>query len=150
MSDARRPWWASDPDDGAVASGGDDPVTAHRAARRGPSGDPTSDEDADARDATAGSDRGDGAAEDDGAAGSSGRAHDHGACEVCPLCALLRTLDDSRPELVAHLSEAARHLLAAARVIMEPPAEPRDPSTPPTDDGATSTRQGPQRIDLDP
>ncbi|MFP4635862.1 MAG: hypothetical protein ACLFRD_08375 [Nitriliruptoraceae bacterium] len=164
MSEQPRPWWASDPDGRDIADEGDDPVAAHRAARRGSAGDAPNDavgeDDAHARGATPGQHRGDGA-EGDGVAGGSGPDHDHrdGACEVCPLCALMRALDDSRPELVAHLSEAARHLIAAARAVMEAPAERRGPSTPPTDDDATSTRQdkqstqgqqGPQRIDLDP
>lgn len=160
MSEQPRPWWASDPDGRDVAGEGDDPVAAHRAARRGSTGDARNgaegEDDAHARGATGGQHRGDGA--EGGVTGGAGPDHDHrdGACEVCPLCALMRALDDSRPELVAHLSEAARHLIAAARAVMEAPAERRSPSTPPTDDDATSTGQGeqsqrgPQRIDLDP
>lgn len=167
MSEASRPWWASDASDPEVdAPGGEDPVVAHRAARRGmvdpaaPGGDR--------------SDRGDGprAGDDDGAGDGPGEDHepgdggdpgDHHAtgsarehadeiCGVCPLCILARSIGDSRPELLGHLAEAARHLAAAVRMVVEPPFEGEDPSAAGEEHDTTSTsdRSGPRRIDLDP
>lgn len=49
--------------------------------------------------------------------------HDHTSdgqvCHVCPVCMALRALDESRPEVVAHLSEALRHVSLAARAFVE-------------------------------
>lgn len=61
----------------------------------------------------------------------------HDVCQVCPICAVLRTVDDVRPELVEHLSEAARHLTMAAKAFIDAQAAGYE------DDG------GLQRIDLD-
>jgi hypothetical protein len=120
-----RPWWASEAD--AAASDPVDPVDAHRAARRG--GFPTEDPAA----------WWDGQAPPEG--GPAGEAHDraradqpgHGpdVCGVCPLCAALRALGETRPQLVEHLTEAARHLAAAFRSVVDEPRpdeadEPRD------------------------
>jgi hypothetical protein len=161
MSDDRRPWWASatdgapaPSDDGEVST--DDPVTAHRAARRRattPNGAGAADEDP--FDGT-GDPGGPGAQGAQGAHGGSGAhggpaggderpprpagaapSHADAICGVCPICVLARTLGDTHPELLGHVTEAARHLAAAARAML-------DPSGPP-DHGP----EGVQRIDLD-
>lgn len=61
----------------------------------------------------------------------------HEVCQVCPICAVLRTVDDVRPELIAHLSEAARHLTMAAKAFIDAQAAGYE------DD------EGLRRIDLD-
>jgi hypothetical protein len=44
----------------------------------------------------------------------------HGeVCQICPLCALLRVVDDAHPEVVEHIAEAARHLSLAAKAIID-------------------------------
>jgi len=65
------------------------------------------------------------------------------------LCTLARTLEDTRPELLEHLTEAARHLASAVRSVLE---------TPPETAGEHARRPAPseqdpdglQHIDLDP
>lgn len=88
-AEASRPWWAT-PED-ADPGDGQDPVTAHRAARRGGVAD---DHPADASD------------------------HDPDVCGVCPWCAGLRLLSASHPEVVGHLTDAARHLTQAVRALV--------------------------------
>lgn len=69
--------------------------------------------------------------------------HRHGpdapreVCQVCPICAVLRTLEDVRPEMIEHLTEAARHLTLAAKAFVDAQAEGFDGD------------EGLQRIDLD-
>jgi hypothetical protein len=65
-------------------------------------------------------------AKDDPAAGETGRpageawSHPSGeVCQICPLCSLLRVVDEARPEIVEHLTEAARHLSLAAKAIVD-------------------------------
>ncbi|MGH3442239.1 MAG: hypothetical protein ACRDUY_09390 [Nitriliruptorales bacterium] len=63
------------------------------------------------------------AATGDGETGSarSGRL-DHDSTEVCaacPFCALLRAVEETRPELVVHLVEAARQLSLAAKALVD-------------------------------
>lgn len=123
----RDPWWASGTDG---LHQDEDPLDRHTAARRGETGP------------------GEGEPRDDGHAGewwheamaalsdaarvgreragrsrgSQGDGRDHAAgdvCHVCPVCVALRALDDSRPEVVAHLSEALRHVSLAARAFVE-------------------------------
>lgn len=115
MSD--RPWWASDgPGEGGGVGGadGDDP-------QRG--GDPGQQRHAH------------GDADDP--------PHRHRAdaptdvCQVCPICAMLRAVDDVRPELVEHLTEAARHLTLAAKAFVDAQAT------------GFEGDEGLQRIDLD-
>lgn len=107
------PWWAS----GAGAGGLDDedPLDAHRAGRGARHGHRH--------------DRHDRA------------GHEHGtsvdACQVCPVCAGIRILAEARPELVTHLSEAARHLTLAARAFLDAQAD------------VLRRDEGLQRIDLD-
>lgn len=141
MTAASRPWWAS-PDGpeggpGTDGSGADDPdpVEAFRASRRprergagahAPGGAGSAEETAGERPA------GERRAEDPGA------VHRPELCGVCPLCTLARSLEDTRPELLEHLTEAVRHLAAAARTFLEPPTGAPDGGT-----------QGVQHIDLD-
>lgn len=99
-----RPWWASDP---AQQSSTEDPVTAHRAARRGSSGDDPW------WDAV-------GAPPSDDPTARPG-PHTFEACGICPICAGLRALSETRPDLVHHLAEAARHVAAAVRAALEAP-----------------------------
>jgi hypothetical protein len=161
------PWWASDgPVDGGVDRSAD-PIERHRAARRGaidPAGltpdQAADDEVAHERDAhepvahepaghervahePAGHERvaHERVAHDeavlDGAPAEPSRQHVD-ACGVCPFCASLRLLQDSRPELVEHLTEAARHLAAAARSLLDTPV----PSATDRADGASAHRSG--------
>lgn len=156
------PWWAS----GADGLGDEDPLSAHRDARRA-TGDRADDSrregappEDDAHDGTAappawweeatlalgalaraaGHVR---PVQRDGGVGSD-QHHEHAAtdelCEVCPVCAGLRALERSRPELVEHLTEALRHLTLAARSLVDAHGDERSRRT---DDG------GLERIDLD-
>lgn len=86
----------------------------------------------DARDGLAGHVDGVDDGRGDGAGGGSGsggppRDHRHGAvdayCHVCPICALLRALEDVRPEVLVHLTEAARHVTLAAKAVVDAQAE---------------------------
>ncbi|MFU8839188.1 MAG: hypothetical protein ACNA8R_00515 [Nitriliruptoraceae bacterium] len=116
MTGTPRPWWASP--DAAGPLDDLDPIEAFRTARRSR------------------------ADTDDGADAAGPPApHRPELCGICPLCSLARTLEETRPELVEHLTEAARHLAAAARALMEPP-----------DPGPEAARQPSdrlQRIDLE-
>lgn len=47
-------------------------------------------------------------------------------CQLCPLCALLRTLSDARPEAVRHLLGAARELALALAAVVESQTEAFD------------------------
>lgn len=51
-------------------------------------------------------------------------------CQVCPICSFLRLVEGVRPEVVEHLTEAARHLTLAAKAVIDAQAEsfgaPRD------------------------
>jgi hypothetical protein len=117
------PWWASE---GPVAGGvdrGGDPIEQHRAARRGgldadgPSPDPPP---ASPRPTA------------DGPLPPEPARHRVDACGVCPFCASMRLLQETRPELVEHLTEAARHLAAAARSLLDTPVpSPTERSAPP-------------------
>jgi hypothetical protein len=69
----------------------------------------------------AGGDDGDPGAPDGGPADARD-AHRIDACGICPICVGLRTLGESRPELVGHLAEAARHVALAARSLAARPA----------------------------
>lgn len=55
----------------------------------------------------------------------------------CPVCAGLRALEEVRPELVTHLSEAARHVTLAARAFVDAQAD------------RYASADGFERIDLD-
>ncbi len=126
-----RPWWASEgPVDGGVDPG-EDPLLAHRTARRG-GGD---------TDRTAGF--GTAAAAGPEAEPPPDSTHATSEiCGVCPVCIAARMLGESRPELLGHLTEAARHLSAAVRTLLEtPPARAGDDAGP--------EDRGVRRIDLD-
>ncbi len=158
--DPGRPWWASQgvggPGEGHLD--GEDPFEAHRRARAGG----TDGEDTTGHGPGAGRDDAGHAgappwwtdavdllvrlARDATRPGAGGHAHagrtpghDHGveACQLCPVCTLIRVLGEARPELVTHLSEAARHLTLAAKAVVDAQAEGWR-----RDDGL-------QRIDLD-
>lgn len=73
--------------------------------------------------------------------GGASRPHRHAtdaACQICPVCSLLRTLDEVRPEVVEHMSEAARHLTLAAKTFIDEQAAGYDTGSAPF-----------ERIDLD-
>jgi hypothetical protein len=127
------PWWASDgPVDGGVDRSVD-PIERHRAARRG-AVDP-GDVDAPpwwAGDAPKPAARPDAApaspdpdpplpSEPARGASQDPARHRVDACGVCPFCISMRLLQDTRPDLVDHLTEAARHLAAAARSLLDTP-----------------------------
>ena len=122
MSRAAHPWWASE--GGTRGLEDVDPVEAFRAARRPAE---SASREAEGGDAAQQRTRSEPAEEDSGS-----RAHRPELCGICPLCTLARSLEDTRPELLEHLTEAARHLAAAARALMEPP-----PAPPPGPDGRT-------------
>lgn len=68
----------------------------------------------------------------------AGAPHPDGrVCHACPVCVALRALESSRPEVVAHLSEALHHLSLAARAFVEAQV------------GATGDDGGLRRVDLD-
>jgi hypothetical protein len=156
-----RPWWASELDAEAVGSTVD-PLEAHRAARRGgpPPRDDTSWWDLDglrepapdaassgATTGTAGTDDATGTAGTDdatGIGGAAGAGHGPDVCGACPICLALRSLGESRPQLLEHLTEAARHLAAAVRSVVEEPPRGRG------DDARRGGGADPfERIDLD-
>lgn len=143
MTAARDPWWSSGvgPDEQPHGEH-DDPVAAHRAARRGRTGPAAEDGRAGegvpaSEDPPHGDDPAHGAPSEHG----DGSAHAADICGVCPICLGARLLGETRPELLAHLTEAARHLAAAARTLLD---EDRgeQPSQPDADAPVT-------RIDLD-
>ena len=151
MTGASRPWWASleGPSGGAGtdrwSTGEQDPVEAFRASRRprddradmpgatgpGPTGPGSADE------------RSGAATAEPGSTQDTGSLHRPEVCGICPLCTLARSLEDTRPELLEHLTEAVRHLAAAARTLLEPPAGAAGGAP-----GPTGTA-GVQHIDLD-
>lgn len=91
------------------------------------------------------SDRADDRSTDDPGSSRDGSLHHPEICGVCPVCSAARALDGARPELLEHLSEAARHLAAALRVMVaaagetETPAEHDDDTEP--GPGTTTSRQ---------
>lgn len=48
-------------------------------------------------------------------------------CRICPVCAGLRAVGDARPEVVAHLTDAARHLTLAAKAVVDAQADALGP-----------------------
>ena len=115
MSRAAHPWWASE--GGTHGLEDVDPVEAFRAARR-PTEPPSG--------GTGGGDREqERAGWDPADEDPTPRAHRPELCGICPLCTLARSLEETRPELLDHLTEAARHLAAAARALLEQPPTPR-------------------------
>ena len=135
-----RPWWAS----GADAPDPDeDPLARHREARAGGRGTAGSSDSFGSSDGGRG--RGDGAGQRRSSAGAGWwEAYDaigrlarevggaragagHGqtgeVCHLCPICTGLRLLEEVRPEVVAHLTEAARHLTLAAKAVVDAQAD---------------------------
>jgi hypothetical protein len=94
-AEAPRPWWATTDDPGHLDD--QDPLAAHRAARRGAGTDDTA---------------------SDGVDTAAAAGHDPDVCGVCPWCAGLRLLSASHPEVVGHLTDAARHLTDAVRAFV--------------------------------
>ena len=45
--------------------------------------------------------------------------HDHASERLCPICATLAVLRETKPEVVEHLAKAARELLAAASILID-------------------------------
>lgn len=157
MTERSLPWWASQAQQHADPSGAGgclddvDPIEAFRSARRprpapprtaagAPSDDPAPPEDDDP-------------ATDPAQGGGEPAVHRPELCGVCPLCTLARSLEDTHPDLMGHLADAARHLAAAARSLLEsaPPAADRGGNG---DDRhgparAASRGEGVQRIPLD-
>lgn len=123
-----RPWWASDgpPDDPDPA----EMLERLRSARRGQQADPTSSPTA-ASEALAPTD----APWSDGAPSDDDGAQHLETCGICPVCSSLRLLQETRPDLVEHLAEAARHLAAAARSLLDTPTPPRPDGEPTTSPG---------------
>jgi hypothetical protein len=184
VSEASHPWWASVPEpshaggSGAEAIDDADPVEAFRAARRPQPVPPraaragtTQDETPRSRpepeaEGEPGLGAGSGSGSDSRPGGSGTEplgqppAHRPELCGICPLCTLARALEDSRPELLEHLTEAARHLAAAARSLLDPAvtdptadpaADPWDAAASRSGHGATGrARGGVERIRLDP
>ncbi|GGI07271.1 hypothetical protein [Egicoccus halophilus] len=139
MSAASDPWWSSPP--GTDGLDDADPVDAHRTARRGtgPVDGAAGDERVGPDPRAAGGQPGD----HDPAAGARPGApdgHDPDVCGVCPWCVGLRLLATTHPEVVGHLTEAARHLADAVRALAgdlhrtEPGRSPYDATTGDPDD----------------
>lgn len=61
--------------------------------------------------------------------------HDGEVCDACPVCMGLRAIRQVRPEVVAHLSDAAHHLSLALRAVADAQGQPDE---------------GLETIDLDP
>jgi hypothetical protein len=81
-------------------------------------------------------------------AGAAGQAPE---CQICPLCAGLAALRDTRSEAVEHLVKAGAELLLAAKVLLEGAAGPdgapaRRRARPPRPGDAAGN--GLQRIDI--
>lgn len=132
------PWWASGagPGDGLDD---EDPLDRHTAGRGGAAdgrgGAWWEDAVAALADAARSADRGTGPR---GRTTGAASPHPDGrVCHACPVCVALRALEGSRPEVVAHLSEALHHLSLAARAFLEAQV------------GATGGDGGLRRVDLD-
>jgi hypothetical protein len=73
-------------------------------------------------------------------------------CRLCPICAGLATLRESRPEAVEHLVKAGAELLLAVRALLDGAAEPEGRPAPGRRRAGTGepapVRDGLQRIDV--
>lgn len=65
-------------------------------------------------------------------------------CQVCPVCALLRTVRGSQPEVVEHLAVAARELVLALRAAVDAHVDGHGPATDAR--AATERDQGDERL----
>ncbi|TVP72132.1 MAG: hypothetical protein EA340_03890 [Nitriliruptor sp.] len=157
MTDVPRPWWSSLAEQPAGTGAQDDalddvdPIEAFRSARRPRPTPPRAAEQGSVPDPSPPTGN-----QDEPTADREPEdpvTHRPELCGVCPLCTLARTLEETRPELMGHLTEAARHLAAAARALLETPPGRPEGSThaePPQDTGPASARRGGvQRIPLD-
>jgi hypothetical protein len=88
---------------------------------------------------------GGGGSGESGGGDGGGAAHRIDACGICPICVGLRALGEARPDLVAHLAEAARHLALAVRTVVDAAAEPGEAADPGAPRGA---RRRPRHDDL--
>jgi hypothetical protein len=53
-----------------------------------------------------------------------GAKHDHPSdCAYCPICATIAVVRKTRPEVLEHLSVAARELVLAAGILLEEASE---------------------------
>ncbi|WP_052667755.1 hypothetical protein [Nitriliruptor alkaliphilus] len=89
-----------------------------------------------------------------GGGGDGGGGHRIDACGVCPICVGLRALGEARPDLVGHLTEAARQLALAVRTVVDaaaPDDQPGDatPTGPRRSGGRDRRADDLHRIDLD-
>lgn len=49
-----------------------------------------------------------------------GAGHEHASdCAYCPICATIAVVRETRPEVLEHLSAAAKELVAAAGILVE-------------------------------
>ena len=110
--DRERPWWASDVQDGA-AHGSDDPHDDDPRGGDGPR----------AAGGWTGGDRGDPGERADRGGVPPWPHADGEVCQVCPICAFLRVVGETRPEVMEHLVEAAHHLTLAAKAVVDAHAE---------------------------
>jgi hypothetical protein len=143
-----RPWWASEgPVEGGVDPG-QDPLLAHRAARRGPEPD-RPDADGSDPDPDPGPDAEGPTAPPRGDPDALGRDPAAEICGVCPVCIAARMLGDTRPELLGHLTEAARHVTAALRSLLDTSADRDDGDRDHGRRDPGPADRGVRRIDLD-
>lgn len=85
-----------------------------------------------------------------GSAGAAEEAAGHGqACRGCPVCRGLAYLQESHPEVLSHLSDAAQHIVAAVRALAAEPAQQPQPSAPRSRPPAGRTSRA-VRIDVQP
>lgn len=65
-------------------------------------------------------------------------SHDHTPeCAYCPVCATIRVARKTKPEVVEHLTNAARELMLAAGIFLDGLGEALGPDTePPREDPA--------------
>ena len=59
-------------------------------------------------------------------AAGAGPHADGSVCDACPVCITLRALRQARPDVVAHLSDAAHHVSLALRAFADAQTEPPD------------------------
>lgn len=60
----------------------------------------------------------------------TGEHRSDSACQICPLCQLISAARSVRPEVLAHLGEAAGSVLLALRAVAEPPVAAPVPGEP--------------------
>jgi hypothetical protein len=115
-----RPWWASDDPSVDELAIDEDPLTAHRTARRPAETDGERDRGPDRHAPSAGEVQDASPSAEVRDVLSASDSHDASTCGLCPVCIGLRLLGEHRPEVLDHLNEASRHLTAAIRGLLEP------------------------------